>query len=191
MLVGRTRLPFYAVPLEPNVVSFEHFTGIRKSISFAMASFLSSLLIAILLSIRHICRRSCQSSWPCRSAVWFSSRHTSMSPVDPIVALPLQHATFRGGRLINCEHRTRTAHDGRSKTVPALFGDSSSGLLKAHSATTPPGRRLASAPWVLRSAVAKQMVHPRTTAGCQAVLRIFRTRDSDVILSKVWPGYHG
>jgi hypothetical protein len=106
----------------------------------------------------------------------FSCRHTSMSPVGSHHSSFLQDATFGGGRLINCEHRTRTVHDGRSKTGRAsTIWRFVVGFAKAHSATTPPVRRFASAP--------KQMAHPPTTAGGAAVLRTFRTRDSDVILS--------
>jgi hypothetical protein len=88
----------------------------------------------------------------------FSCRHTSMSPVGSHHSSFLQDATFGGGRLINCEHRTRTVHDGRSKTGRAsTIWRFVVGFAKAHSATTPPVRRFASAP--------KQMAHPPTTAG--------------------------
>jgi hypothetical protein len=75
-----------------------------------MASFPSALPIAILLSIRHISLRSCQSSCLAVQQSRFSYRHTSMSSVGSHRSSLLQHATFRAGRLINCEHGTKTAH---------------------------------------------------------------------------------
>jgi hypothetical protein len=107
----------------------------------------------------------------------FSCRHTSMSPIGSHRSSFLQDATFGGGRLINCEHRTRTAHDGRSKT----------------------GR--ASTIWRFVVGFAKGTFGDDTTraticfgtqtngtsshhSGGAAVLRTFRTRDSDAILSR-------
>jgi hypothetical protein len=75
---------------------------------------------------------------------------------------------------VNTEPELRTA-DVPKREGRALFGDSSSGLLKAHSATTPPVRRFASAP--------KQNGTSSHHNGGAAVLRTFRARDSDVILS--------
>jgi hypothetical protein len=158
VFVSRTRSPFHAVPLEPNVLSFEILWVYRNQLVSPspvspqpchLPSYLDSPHLSTLMPI--ILSLAVQLSG-------FSCRHTSMSPVGSHRSSFLQDATFGGGRLINCEHRTRTAHDGRSKTGRAsTISRFVVWFAKAHSATTPPVRRFASAP--------KQMVHPRTTAG--------------------------
>lgn len=83
-----------------------------------MASLRSALPIAILLSLRQIFLRSCQSSW---------SVHESSVAVQKAAYLD-NHLLCRivihccrmqlscGAIQSNCEHRTRRAHDGRTNT---------------------------------------------------------------------------